>query len=77
MSAEEKVLVIIPYYWGKGDTVEEAVKEIEKVGGHYRKSESAHYLVGPDAFVNDMGSIIYDPDIREVEQIYKGSKLKD
>jgi len=55
-----QVLVVSDGYWGKGDTIPEATKNLRKAGG--KAKPCIVYVCHPDAFVDGMGYLC-SPDV--------------
>lgn len=54
-----KILVIGDQVWGKGDTLNEALKNMRKNG---QSKAYIAYIIHPDSWVDGMGSISYPTD---------------
>ena len=74
-------LVIVPFYWGRGETIDEAKKKVREMGYHkgFPKIYTSIYAFPENSkpFLNEMGSIKWSgkqDDIIEI-QIPKGSRL--
>lgn len=57
ITVKRKIMVIVPYYWGKGDTITEAKKKCREAGAT-RFKNCQIYDVPPDAWVDNMGRIL-------------------
>lgn len=58
--ADMKILVVGDRAWGKGDTLRSALDELARSGG--RRNYYKAFIVHPDSYVTDMGSISYPLD---------------
>lgn len=53
-----KYLVMIANYWGKGDTLAQAIEQVENAGGRLRANTRCKVFdVEPKAFIDEMGAI--------------------
>lgn len=58
LGENEVYMVLVPHFWGKGDTIDEALDRLYKAGG--RVTSGAHvFVVHKDSTVDDMGYIEY------------------
>lgn len=65
-----KILVLCQNYWGKGQTIKEALARIREESGRYPRK----YLVfacHPDTRVDDLGRLTYprDSPAREIDRV--------
>ena len=63
-------LVICQNYWGKGQTLQDALKKTKQAsGGVFRPAsdKSLVYHVAPDAWVDDMGYICRDGEQESIQ----------
>lgn len=55
------LLLTVPNYWGKGDTLEEAKANLKKAGGKIGKYWRLR-SVAPDTYVSEIGNLVYPVD---------------
>lgn len=53
----DELMISIPHYWGKGPTMAEAKKNLEKAGGTSRSKYWRVHSVHPDTNIDEMGYI--------------------
>ena len=76
----EKVFIALaPYAWGKGETIEEAWKQVRKswhhlYAGNYSKHKTAVFECHPETWVNEMGGLVHPVGHKPVE-VFRGNKL--
>ena len=56
------VILIGPWIWGKGTTVEKAFTQMKKEGDYYHQDLCLAYHCHPDTCVNGMGALQYPGD---------------
>ena len=67
-------IVMVPNYWAKGDTIDEAFAKIRKMGGGKKRTRRIVFEYDatktPEAFVDEYGSLCWKGDRpREVERV--------
>jgi hypothetical protein len=53
----KECLILVPYYWGKGKTFDEAYANLREAGSNASTGRAAVYAVTPTAYVTDLGYI--------------------
>jgi len=72
------IIAISANYWGRGDTVEEAMKQLKKAGGTTRKGKMILQSAPEGAWVNELGSTCWKGDAELPYYIdRKGNRLQD
>lgn len=54
----DAILVTVPYYWGRGATLKEAIKKLEAAGGRIKTHWRVH-SVHPDTQLNELGYFVH------------------
>lgn len=66
-------LVMAPHYWGKGDTLLDAVQAMQGAGGPTALTKTALVVldVPTGAYVDQMGNVTWTQGLEEPREIFK------